>query len=356
MPGISYAELLPVFSALGLDSLSRLSIADGEELTGRHVSPFPADVDLVLVNVRDVEAARAVLLNTYPPGHRLRVVDADGVGEVILAEWRHQSGSVYVPALTVGHSAESFHEIIAHLRAPNGCPWDRKQTHSTLREYLVEETYEVLDAIDLNDAGKMAEELGDVLLQVFLHAQIAYEYDEFRLGNVYKEIYDKIIRRHPHVFGDVTVDGVGEVLTNWESIKKEERKQKGEERKSLLDGAPKGLPGLMLATEYQKRAAKVGFDWPGVEGVLEKIREEIVEIQEADKEALPGEFGDLLFALVNLARWKKVDAEAALRETNRKFKRRFAHIERRAEEAGKAMADLSLDEMEAWWQEAKGLE
>lgn len=356
MSGIDFGEFAAIVGVLGLEPVSRLSLADAGELDGRHVSPFPGDVPLVLIRVVNVNQARAVLLNTYPDGHPVWVVEEGlGVRKTVLAEWREQARGAYLPALAAGFSAEAFQEVIAHLRAPDGCPWDKKQTHLTLREYLVEEAYEVLDAIDAGDTSKMADEFGDILLQVFLHAQIAYEHGDYRLSDVYKGIYDKMIRRHPHVFGDVAVDGVGDVLKNWDAIKKEERREKGEERKSLLDGAPKGLPGLMLAMEYQKRAAKVGFDWPSVDGVLDKIREEVEEVKEAQGDALTGELGDLLFVLVNFARWKKVDAEGALREANHKFKRRFGHVERRAGELGKDLTAFSLDEMEAWWQEAKQL-
>jgi tetrapyrrole methylase family protein/MazG family protein len=194
--------------------------------------------------------------------------------------------------------------------------------------------------------------VGDLLLQT-LNSQIAYEEGAFTIQDVVKSIYDKIIRRHPHVFGEVKVDGVGHVLQNWEKLKEKERKDKQEE-KGLLDGVPAALPALNQAQEYQERAARVGFDWPEIEGVLEKIAEEIREVEEASE---PGhvaeELGDLFFALVNLARWKNVDAESALRGTNLKFKQRFAYIEAGANGQGRNLSDLSLDEMESLWQEAK---
>ena len=196
-------------------------------------------------------------------------------------------------------------------------------------------------------------ELADLLLQIVLNAQIAGELGEFTANDVIKGIYDKIIRRHPHVFGDAKVASVQGVLANWEKLKEKERKQ-AEQPKGLLDGVPAALPALNQAQEYQDRAARVGFDWPEIEGVLDKISEEIREVQEATNEnQLEAELGDLFFALVNLARWKKVDAESALRGTNMKFKKRFAYIEQGAKQQGRELSSLSLDEMEALWQEAK---
>ncbi|HAE58984.1 MAG TPA: nucleoside triphosphate pyrophosphohydrolase [Anaerolineae bacterium] len=357
MPGLPLSKLANLFTAFELETLTGLSVLHADELAGAHVPPFSPDLPALLVDVSDVGTARAVLLNNYPLEHPVRVQGADGaVRDLFLAEWGDtDSGSVFLPARERGHAFETFQEIIAHLRAPDGCPWDRKQTHQSLRQHLIEEAYEVIDAIDAADPSKLAEEFGDVLLQIFLHAQIGYETGEYRLADVVKGINDKIIRRHPHVFAETIVDGEGQVLTNWEAIKKEERKQNGEEEKGILDGVPKALPALHLALEYQDRAARVGFDWPEVEGVLDKIREEIDEVHQSQNQAeLVDELGDLFFVLVNLARWKKIDAEAALQAANRKFKRRFGHIEKRARELGRALPEMSLEEMDALWDEAKG--
>jgi tetrapyrrole methylase family protein/MazG family protein len=258
--------------------------------------------------------------------------------------------------LAQGSSFEQFQEIIAHLRAPNGCPWDREQTHLTLRRHLIEESYETLDAIDSGDPSRMKEEFGDLLLQIVLNAQIAWETSEFTISEVIKGIHDKIVRRHPHVFGDIQVTGVGNVLQNWEKIKAAEREETGNQEKSLLDGLPGALPAMIQAQEYQSRAARVGFDWPEIGGVLDKIQEEIEEVKHTvDIRELTAELGDLFFALVNLARWKEVDAESALRETNLKFRKRFGYIEQKARENGKRMDEMTLEEMEAYWQEAKRL-
>ena len=261
--------------------------------------------------------------------------------------------SLYVPPLGEGTSFESFQEIVAHLRAPDGCPWDREQTHATLRQHLLEESYEVISAMDYGDFDGMREEFGDLLLQIVLNSQIASEEGEFTVNDVVREIYRKIIRRHPHVFGDVKVAGVDGVLANWEKLKEKERSE-SEEDKGLLDGVPLALPALSQAQDYQDRAARVGFDWPEIQGVLDKIAEEIREVKQAvSEEELARELGDLLFALVNLARWKKVDAELALRGTNLKFKRRFSYVEQGAKKQGRNLSDLPLDEMESLWQEAK---
>ncbi len=246
---------------------------------------------------------------------------------------------------------------MAALRAPDGCPWDREQTHESLRPYLIEETYEVLDSIDRKAYGELKSELGDLLLHIVFHARLAEEERLFTLVDVLQKINEKLIRRHPHVFGDLKLEGVDGVLANWERLKETERRDNGQKEKGLLDGVPLALPALSQAQEYQDRAARVGFDWREIEGVLEKIAEEIEEVRQAtNEEELTSELGDLLFALVNLARWKKVDAESALRETNAKFKKRFGYVEQGAKEQGRGLSELSLDEMESLWQEAKGRE
>ena len=218
---------------------------------------------------------------------------------------------------------------------------------------MLEESYEALSAIDAGDVQGMREEFGDLLLQIILNAQIASESKDFNMTEVLKHIYDKIVRRHPHVFGDVKLDGVDDVLQNWEKLKEKERGKKKED-KGILDGVPAALPALNQAQEYQERAARVGFDWPEIEGVLDKIREEIEEIKTAQNpEQVKGELGDLFFVLVNLARWRDVDAESALREANLKFKRRFGHVEFRAREGGRNLSEMTLEEMDIFWNEAK---
>ena len=261
---------------------------------------------------------------------------------------------LYIPSLPEGTAFETFHEIVAHLRAPNGCPWDREQTHQSPRTQLLEESYEALAAIDSGDVTSMREEFGDLLLQIVLNAQIASEAGHFNMTDVVKGIHDKIVRRHPHVFGDLELKDVDGVLQNWERLKEKERGGKKED-KGLLDGVPVILPALNQAQEYQARAARVGFDWPEIQGVLDKVREEIEEIKQAEnQEQVAAELGDLFFVLVNLARWKKVDAESALRGTNMKFKKRFGYVEQGAKAKGQSLSDMTLEEMDALWNEAKG--
>jgi tetrapyrrole methylase family protein/MazG family protein len=303
-------------------------------------------------------AAQFALLANYPAQHQVTLVRPSTTESFPVSALADRSGwdtstCLYVPELPLGHSLEAFAEIVAHLRAPDGCPWDREQTHASLRTHLLEEAYEALAALDSGESDQMREEFGDLLLQILLNAQIGYEAGTFRMSEVIKGIYDKIVRRHPHVFGEVQVKDANAVLQNWEKLKEAERKGR-QETKGLLDGVPTALPALTQAQEYQKRAARVGFDWPEIEGVLEKIAEEIREVQEATApDHVAEELGDLFFALVNLARWRDIDAEAALRSTNLKFKKRFAHVEAGARSQSRALSDLSLDEMEAFWQEAK---
>jgi tetrapyrrole methylase family protein / MazG family protein len=365
--GLSFLE--PVFAALGLDPYPRLTLVDALELSQAHTPAFPPDIPVLVAQIysRMVAAEVKMTLNTvYPDEHPVRLVHAAGTKDEFVEDLPlykiDRSGHIglqtvlYVPSLGEGTSFEAFQEIIAHLRAPDGCPWDKEQTHQSLRAHLLEESYEALAALDSEDPHKMAEEFGDLLLQIVLNAQIASEGGEFSMADVLKGIYDKIIRRHPHVFGEVQVDGVGGVLKNWEKLKADERAGGSEPEKGLLGGVPLALPALIQAQEYQDRAARVGFDWPEIEGVLEKIAEEIHEVRDAaNEDELAGELGDLFFALVNLARWKKIDAESALRATNARFKQRFAYVEAGAKKQAKKVSDMTLDEMEALWQEAKNV-
>jgi tetrapyrrole methylase family protein/MazG family protein len=240
-------------------------------------------------------------------------------------------------------------EIIARLRAPDGCPWDRKQTHSSLREFLLEECYEVLEALDEKDSLKLCDELGDLLLQIVLHTQIATESGEFELEDVVKSINTKLIHRHPHIFGSVKVKDAEEVAHNWEALKQEER---GADV-SLLSSVPKQMPALSYSQAIQRRVAEVGFDWEDIDGVIDKLAEEIGEFEQSNEEDRAVEFGDLLFTLVNIARRMGIDSEAALRETNERFYRRFSCMEELCRRRGLIFADLSFDEQNTLWEEAK---
>jgi tetrapyrrole methylase family protein/MazG family protein len=245
---------------------------------------------------------------------------------------------------------ETLVEIIAQLRGPEGCPWDREQTHASLREALLEECYEVLEALDEKSSRKLSEELGDLLMQIVFHAQLAAEAGEFQLSDVIQKINGKLIQRHPHDFGSVRVKDSGEALVSWEALKK---KEKGGNA-SLLDNVPKILPSLSYSQEIQSRAARTGFDWENMEGVIDKLAEEVDELKQAgNQQEKEHEFGDLLFTLVNFARWLEVDTESALRETNRRFYRRFTSMEEACRRRGVSLADLSFDELNELWEEAK---
>ncbi len=241
-------------------------------------------------------------------------------------------------------------DIIARLRAPDGCPWDRKQTHASLREYLLEETYEVLAALDEANTEKLCQELGDLLLQIVLHAQIATEAGEVVLGDVLTSINAKLIHRHPHIFGSKKVRDADEVSANWEALKQEER---GADN-SMLDGAPTQMPALGYSQSIQRRVARVGFDWESIDGVVDKLAEDVGELKEATtQERRAEEFGDLLFTLVNVARRLGVDSESALREANQRFRRRFSYMEELCRQRGVKIGGLSFEEQNALWAEAK---
>lgn len=245
-------------------------------------------------------------------------------------------------------------EIIAHLRGPDGCPWDKQQTHSSLKPYILEETYEVIEAIDEDDKEKLAEELGDLLLQIMLHAQIASERDAFDIEIVAGMIGDKLIERHPHVFDEKKEITAGEVLQNWEHIKLKKAKKNDY---SVLQGVPKALPALLKAYRVQEKVGRYGFDWDNPSDVIEKISEELEEFKKAiesgDEIHMEEEFGDLLFSIVNFGRHLNLQAESALNKTTRKFIKRFQYIESKLREAGKSLDQSNLDEMENLWREAK---
>jgi MazG family protein len=246
-------------------------------------------------------------------------------------------------------SIDRLRDIVAKLRAPDGCPWDREQTHQTLKAHLLEECHEVIDAIDEGDNAGLQEELGDLLLQVVLHSQMASEEGRFDLDRVADVISDKLVRRHPHVFGPNRLPDSEAVLKQWDVIKRDEKK----ERKSILDGIPKALPALARAQKLQARAARIGFDWNKAAEALAKVREEVEEIHLAPADIVGEEIGDLLFAVVNFARKNRLDAEQALAAANAKFRRRFQSMEQLAQDRGLDLASLSLDEMDRLWNEVK---
>ena len=244
---------------------------------------------------------------------------------------------------------ERLRQIVERLRAPDGCPWDREQTHQSLKPHLLEECYELLDAIDAQDDSELKEELGDLLLQVVMHAQMASEGQRFTLDDVAEVTADKLVNRHPHVFGENRLPNSDAVLTQWDAIKRGEK----DRRKSALDGVPKNLPALAKAQKVQTKAARVGFDWQEPDEVLAKIREEIQEIDSASRKELADEIGDLLFTVVNFARQHKLDAELLLAGATAKFSKRFRAVENLAEARGLELGKLTLEQMDALWDEVK---
>lgn len=357
-----------IFQALAIDPIEGFQLLDGTDLSA---DALRIDTHTIIGQVYDRFVASEVkltLMEKLPDEYEVVIVTAAGskeekirrvpLYELDRAAEVNNLTSVYVPPVKdkklLYREFASLRQIIEELRGPNGCPWDKKQTHASLKKYLVEEAYELIEAINNEDIDNMIEELGDVLLQVMLHAQIGSDEGFFTIEDVIEGLSEKMVHRHPHVFGDAEAEDEETVLKNWQKIKE---KEKGIEHKSILDGVGKGLPNLLKANELQKRAAKTGFDWPDIDPVIKKVEEEIAEFQEAkqlgDKEALELEFGDLLFALVNVARHYQIDPEEALFKTNQKFSRRFSYIEEKVAESKRPFAEFTLEELDQFWNEAK---
>jgi tetrapyrrole methylase family protein/MazG family protein len=365
VPGVSFLE--PSFAALEADPLPQTSLVDALELAGAHYPTFPPDRPALIAQVYSRAVASDVkltLMGVYPDEHPVRLVHDAGTElpeiedlplyQIDRSQKIGNRTSLYLPPLPPGSSMESFLEIIAHLRSPEGCPWDREQDHQTLRPNLLEETFETLEAIDNDDPSAMQEEFGDLLLQIALHAQIASEYGEFNFSDIVRGIFTKLVQRHPHVFGDLELGEADAVIRNWEKVKAQERQENGQSEKGALDGVPGSLPALTQAETYQKRAARFGFDWKDLEGVLEKLPEEVDELRQAEGSGRQAdEIGDVLFTVVNLARWLGVDAESALRAANLRFKNRFGHMEKEARAAGRELSDLTLEELDQLWENSK---
>lgn len=363
--GISFLE--PCLDLLERDALDGMTIVDALDLAASH-HPQVATHHAVLVGQlfsRMVASdVKLTLMNAYPDEHEVMLIHEAGLpsGYLEPAKLHDFDASanigpltaLFVPALHAHSSFERLQETVAHLRSPEGCPWDREQTHQSLRQHLLEETYEALQAIDRDDPESLEEELGDLMLQIVLQTQIATEAEDFQMADVVAGINDKLIRRHPHVFEGLEVAGVDQVLHNWEALKARERAA-GDEPASALSGVPTVLPALALSHEYQARAARVGFDWGSLEGVKAKVLEELDEIEAAaSPQAEIDEFGDLLFSLVNYARWRKIDPEAALREASQRFRSRFETMETLAREQDQDLGRLDLDQLETLWAAAKG--
>jgi len=352
-------------STLGRSAGARLSKVAGHRRVERLLRwDF---VGLVMATRKSkVQKTKSKTLKARDTTRKVKTRGAGGVD----AKSRGAAGrkSAKLAALGVGEWFEKLTAVQARLRAPDGCPWDREQTHASLRTYLIEEAYEVLEAMESGDDAKFAEEMGDLLLQIVFHSEIAREEGRFDVADVIREVHDKMVRRHPHVFGEKRAKDSAEVLKNWEQIKKEERiaagkkngdgaEKKEEKAASLLDGVSKALPAALEGFQLTRRAARIGFDWDSVEGVFDKMKEEAGELREAvgakDAERAEEEMGDLLFAAVNLARFLHIDPEIALKKANAKFSARFRQMEKLAAERGKALTDVPREEMEGFWEVAK---
>ncbi|MBP2242591.1 tetrapyrrole methylase family protein/MazG family protein [Cytobacillus eiseniae] len=363
--GQSFLDAL--FQALKMDPIDGFQLLDGtclnkDEIEVKH--------HLIIGQVYDSFIASEVkltLMEILPYDYDTYIVTAAGsqmeqIKKVPLHELDREVElnnltSVYIPPVTddriLYKNFPHLRRIIAELRGPNGCPWDKKQTHESLKKYLIEEAYELIEAINEGDIDHMIEELGDVLLQVLLHAQIGEDDGYFSIEDVIQGLSEKMVRRHPHVFGEVNAETEEDVLRNWQEIKNEE---KGLADESLLDQVGKSLPNLMAAAEIQKQAAKVGFDWKEVGPAWEKVKEEMNEFEQEvqmKSEQMLNEFGDILFAFVNIARFYQINPEEALFQTNQKFRRRFSYVEKKVKMSGKKFEDFALEQLDQFWDEAK---
>jgi len=362
--GLSFVE--PVCTRLGLDPLNGLQVADAMMLAQHYYPEFNPDLPLLIGQLYHRELAsdvKLILMMVYPDEHPVTLVaaagtEAESLRVVPLYQLDRREAfdhltSLYVPAMAQPGSLAAFQEIVARLRSPGGCPWDREQSHDSLRPFLLEEAYEVLQALDDGDLGALREELGDLLLQILLHAQIAIEQGEFKMADIVSHIVAKLKRRHPHVFGEVQVANVEEVLTNWEKIKGQEEGHQSAD--GMLSSVPQAMPALARAQALQRRAARVGFDWRDLDGVWAKAEEKWRKLREAvvTGSATETELGDMLFCMVNLACWLHIDAEVALRETAARFQTRFHEMERECALRGRRLTDLEPADLDELWEQTK---
>ena len=364
--GLSFIE--PTLGAIRLDGMDGLQVYDAMQVASHLHAPVNPDAPLLLGQVYAgiiASELKLSLMAVYAADYQVALVHGAGTdGEQV--EWValheiDQSGrlgnltSLYVPARPKVSSLNNFADSIAILRSPDGCPWDREQTPQSLRSGLLEEAAEVIDALDRDDVDDLREELGDLLLHIVMQTQMATEAGDFTLADVIAGIDAKIKRRHPHVWGDMEIETVADLNRTWDAIKREEKGERALD--SVIDNVPSALPALARSQKIQKKARKVGFDWPTVQGVYDKLAEEVQELREAESaEELTNELGDVLFVIVNLATWLKVDAETALREANLKFTRRFQQMERLMRDRAVTWETVGdIDAMEALWQQSKGL-
>lgn len=364
IPGISFIE--PVLAALKIDALNGLQLYDGLQIASYLQPPLNVDFPVLIGQVYNRLVAselKITLMAMYPEDHQVYLIHSAGMDDQVLeslslfeidrSERLAHLSSLFVPPLEYHGSLQSFAETVAYLRSPDGCPWDQEQTRKSLRADFLEEAVEALKAMDDDDSLALQEELGDVLYHLVMQAQIASEYGEFSLSDVIAGIEAKLRHRHPHVWGKLQLDSSQDVMANWEKIKSEEYRSRNGVG-SILGDIPGSLPALAGSQKIQGRVTSVGFDWPSLDGVISKINEELSELgAEEEIERISSELGDVLFAMVNLARWHGVDAETALREANTRFVRRFRELERLAASRDLGLVDLELNELDALWEEAK---
>ncbi len=339
-------------STLGLDPGHGLITISASELAAAYFPPLNPDLGALVIELDSPQTTERVLnmLRTqYPLDHRVILVLEVGapLRELSLEELDAELSALalYLPPMKSLSSFESLQSTVAHLRAPEGCPWDREQTHQSLRKHLLEEAYETLEALDQANSDGLREELGDLLLQILMHAQIAQEADNFKMSDVVSGIQAKLIRRHPHVFGDVEVTDVDQVLSNWEHYKSEEREG------GPLDGVPRSLPALAQSAELQDRAGRIGFRWPDDELAFGDLGDELGA--EGGQQLQPKEVGDLLFAIVNYARRINVDAEAELQRANHQFRFQFSNLLQAVSESGQQLEDLEIADLTHLWNDTR---
>lgn len=369
-PASSFLDAL--FTTLKIDPIQGLKVVDALQIEEQGVDPRIPTIVTQVYNPMVAADVKLTLMSFYADDYQIAVVRAAGVPdeekvawvplyELDRLSWIDHLTSVYLPpdkSVQKTYDLTPLVEVMETLRGPEGCPWDIEQNHASLKRYIVEEVYEVVEAVDLQDMDKLCDELGDLLLQIVFHARIAEEHGNFTIQDIIDTVTEKMLRRHPHVFGDVLAETADAVMVNWEKIKKAEKA--GMERVSLLDGVPQCLPSLMRAYKLQVKAAKIGFDWQNIEDVWQKVSEETQEFREAyvqnDNDKKEEEMGDLLFAVVNVSRFAGIEPETALFRTNRKFLRRFRMMEELAMARGLNMEELSLCQLDKLWNEVKAQE
>jgi tetrapyrrole methylase family protein/MazG family protein len=353
-------------TALNIDALDGLQVFDALQISGFAQPPINTDIPLLLGQVYNrfvASETKMALMALYPDEHNVVLIHSAGTSEqsienLLLYEMDRSRQishltSLYVPAVSDPSSLQSFAQTVAYLRSPDGCPWDQEQTRQSLRKDFLEEVSEVLEALDADNPDDIQEELGDVLYHIVMQAQIASELGEFSLSDVVAGINEKLIRRHPHIWGDDIATDTSEVVQKWEQIKALE-KDAPSSRASILDDVPSTLPALARAQAIQTRVQSVGFDWPSIDGVVAKVEEELSELHAASEPArVSEELGDLFFALVNWARWLELQAESTLREANSRFVRRFKIMEQKANSMNINLAECDVSELDDLWEEAK---